>query len=164
LNSPGCIDETYFAEKVKIRPSKARREALARALEFAEGDVETASGYVSGPPALSEWARVLEEVPESSQDYMGNSYVGACVQEGREISAAFLRGVAKKGPQSQSRHLSKAAASYSRGAKSLAAFTKLFPFGSEGKMPSGKRRRGATLLREAEDHEEKAIQHLKRCA
>lgn len=164
LNSPGCIDEIYFAEKVRVQPSKARREALARALRFAEGDVEMARSYVSGPPALSEWARVLEEVPEASQNYMGNSYVGACVREGRETSAAFLRKIAKKAPQSQSRHLSRSAASYSRGAKSLATFTKLFPFRFEGKMPAGRRRRGAALLREAEEHEQKAVQHLRKCA
>jgi len=149
LNSPGCIDEIYFAEKVKVRPSKARREALARALRFAEGDVEMARNYVSGPSALAEWARVLEEVPDASQNYVGN---------------AFLRSIAKKAPQSQSRHLSRSAGSYSRGAKSLTAFTRLFPFRFEGKMPVGKRRRGAALLREAEEHEEKAVQHLRRCA
>ncbi len=163
LNSPGCIDEIYFTEKVKVRPSKARREALARALRFAEGDIEMASDYISGPPALAEWARVLEEVPEASQDYMGNSYVGACVHEGRKISAAFLRNIAKKSPQSESRYLSRSAASYSRGAKSLAGFARLFPFKPEGKMPVGKRRRGAALLREAEEHETKAVQLLKRC-
>ncbi len=164
LNSPGCIDEIYFVEKVKVRPSKARREALTRALRFAEGDVEVAKNYVSGPSALAEWARVLEEIPEASQNYMGNSYVGACVQEGREISSAFLRRVAKRAPLSQSRHLSRSSAAYSRGAKSLAAFTKLFPFGFDGKMPAGKRKRGALFLREAEGHEEKAVQHLRKCA
>lgn len=164
LNAPGCVDEIYFAEKVKIRPSKARREALARALRFAEGDVEIARNYISGPPALAEWASVLEEVPEASQNYMGNSYVGACVQEGREISSAFLKKVAKQAPTSKSRHLSRASASYSKGAKSLAGFTKLFPFRFEGKMPAGKRRRGAVLLREALEHEERAIQHLRKVA
>lgn len=164
LNSPGCIDEIYFADKVRVRPSNARRDALARALRFAEGDVDMARNYVSGPPALAEWARVLEEVPEESQNYMGNSYVGACVHEGRETSAAFLRRVAKKSPKSMSRHLSRSAASYSRGARSLATFTKLFPFRFEGRMPAAKRRRGAALLRDAEEHEEKAIQHLRRCA
>jgi hypothetical protein len=60
--------------------------------------------------------------------------------------------------------LSKASASYSKGAKSLAEFTKLFPFRFAGRMPVAKRRRGARLLREALEHEEKAIQHLREVA
>lgn len=164
LNAPGCIDEIYFAERVKIRPSKARKEALSRALRFAEGRVETLSNYVSGPSALEEWASVLEELPQASQNYMGNSYVGACVHEGRGVSSAFLRRMSKHFSSPESAHLLKASNSYRRGAKPLSEFTKLFPFGFEGKMPASKRRRGADLLREAQSHEEKAIQHLSKVA
>ncbi|MBN1678317.1 MAG: winged helix-turn-helix transcriptional regulator [Candidatus Thermoplasmatota archaeon] len=164
LNAPGCVDEIYFAERVKVRSLRARKEALARALRFAEGDVEMQRNYVSGPPALAEWASVLEEATETSQNYMGNSYVGACVQEGREISSAFLKKIAKQAPKSQSRDLSRASASYAKGARSLAEFTKLFPFRFEGKMPARKRRRGAVLLRDAQEHEERAIQHLRKVA
>lgn len=164
LNAPGCIVEICFAEQVRVRPAKARKEALARALRFAEGDVETARGYLSGPTALAEWARVLEETPEDSQNYMGNGYVGACVREGRELSSAFLRKVARRAVSTQSRHLSRASVSYSKGAKSLAEFTKLFPFRFEGRMPVRKRRRGAELLLEAQGHEEHAIQHMRKLA
>lgn len=164
LNAPGCVDALFFQEKVNVNPSRARKDALARALEFAEGDVDMQKNYVSGPPALEEWARVLEEIPQEAQNYMGNSYVGACVQEGRYISSEFLKGLSKKVPVGQSRHLRKASVRYSNGAHALAGFTKLFPFRFEGKMPAAKRRRGAAMLREAMSHEEKAIQYLRRVA
>lgn len=164
LNAPGRIDEIYFYDKVKVRSAKARKDALARALRFAEGEVEKVKNYVSGPAALDEWARVLEEATEDSQNYMGNSYVGACVREGRAISSAFLKKLSKQVAATQSRSLSRAAASYSKGAKSLERFTKVFPFRFEGKMPPTKRRQGARLLREALSHEENAIQHLRKVA
>ena len=164
LNAPGCVDALFFERKVRVRKGKARRAALARALKFAEGRAETQKNYLSGPSALEEWARVLEEVPRASQNYMGNSYVGACVQEGRELSSAFLKGISKKMASADARHLARASASYSKGARTLAEFTRIFPFRFEGAMPATKRKRGAALLREAESHEEKAIQHLRKVA
>ena len=164
LNAPGCIDAIFFDDRVKVRPSKARKEALARAIRFAEGDSDTLRNYVSGPLAFEEWARALEDVPEEAQNYMGNSYVGACVEEGRVISSAFLKAVSRKAPTSQTRHLSRAASSYAKGGRSLAEFTKMFPFRFEGKMPTTKRRKGARLLREAMSFEEKAISSLRKVA
>jgi len=164
LNAPGCVDAIYFVDKVKVRRGSARKEALARALRFAQGEVEIQKNYISGPLALEEWARVLEEVPQSSQNYMGNSYVGACVQEGRKLSSAFLKRMSNEVSESKSRHLSRASASYAKGARSLAEFTRIFPFSFEGRMPLSRRRRGAVLLREAMKHEEKAIQHLAKVA
>jgi hypothetical protein len=164
LNAPGCVDALFFEKKVRTREGKARRAALARALKFADGRAETQKNYLSGPSALEEWARVLEEVPQTSQNYMGNSYVGACVQEGRELSSAFLKGVSKKMPGVDARHLARASASYSKGARTLAEFAKIFPFKFEGAMPATKRKRGAALLRDAMSYEEKAIQHLRKVA
>lgn len=164
LNAPGCVDAIYFAERIKVRRASARREALARALRFAKGDLETLENYISGPPALEEWARVLEEAPQSSQNYMGNSYVGACVQEGRAISSEFLKRVTSQVSATQSRHLSRASASYAEGSRNLAEFVKIFPFRFEGKMPLSRRRRGAALLRAAMQHEENAIRHLEKVA
>jgi len=164
LNAPGCIDAIFFDGRVKVRPSKARNEALARAIRFAEGDADTLRNYASGPLAFEEWASALEEAQEDRQNYMGNSYVGACVQEGRVISSVFLRAVSRKVPAARARHLSRAASSYAKGARSLAEFTKMFPFKFEGKMPVTKRRKGARLLREAMSFEEKAISSLRKVA
>lgn len=161
LNAPGCIDAFFFKEKVKVNPVKARREALARALSFAEGDIDILGNYVAGPVALEEWATVLEELPEKRQNYMGNSYVGACVQEGRALSATFLKGAAKKMPASSGKHLSGAASAYSKGARVMSDFVKIFPFGFKGRLPAGKRSEGAVLLRRVISHEERAIQKLK---
>jgi len=164
LNAPGCVDALFFERKVRVRKGKARRDALARALKFAEGRAGTQKNYLSGPPAFEEWARVLEEVPRASQNYMGNSYVGACIQEGRELSSAFLKGMSRKMPRADARHLARASTSYSKGARALAEFTKIFPFKFDGAMPAAKRKRGAALLRDAMSYEEKAIQHLRKVA
>ncbi len=164
LNAPGCVDAIFFEKKVKVKQPKARKDALARALKFAEGRAESQKNYLSGPSALEEWARVLEEVSQGSQNYMGNSYVGACVQEGRELSSSFLKGVARKLPVAQAKHLQRSSASYAKGARALAEFTKIFPFRFEGQMPASKRKKGAVLLRQAMAHEEKAIQYLRKVA
>ena len=164
LIAPGCVDAIFFDKNVKVRQSKARKAALARALRFAEGRAETQKNYLSGPTAYEEWAAALEELPQSSQNYMGNSYVGACVQEGRGLSSVFLKGVARKLPASEAKHVKRSSASYARGAKTLAEFTKIFPFRFEGQMPASKRKKGAALLRQAMACEESAIQHLRKVA
>jgi len=162
LNAPGCVDAIYFAGKVKVRRSQARKLALSRAMKFARGEADTQKNYVSGPAALEEWAMVLEELPQDSQNYMGNSYVGACVQEGRQLSSAFLKRMSGHMSFSRSRHLSSASDSYAKGAKAMAEFTRIFPFRFEGKMPMSRRRKGASLLREVMAHEERAILRMER--
>lgn len=162
LKAVGCIDAFFFSRKLRVSPKKVREAALARALAFAEGDVQVQSHYVAGPPALDEWADVLQSVDDAGQNYMGNSYVGACVREGREISSQFLKRVAKKLPSQQARHLLLASESYRRGSRLMLSFTKTFPFRSKGGMPFLKRKKGAQLLRKTRVEEESAIKHMKR--
>ncbi|MCU0853053.1 MAG: helix-turn-helix domain-containing protein [Thermoplasmata archaeon] len=162
LKAPGCIDAFYFKGKLKISKGKARREALDRALRFASGEIDVAKNYIAGPPALEEWASVLESLDESAQNYMGNSYVGACVHEGRELSGSFMKQVAKQLPAGEARHLRAAAGCYEKGARSMASFTKLFPFQFKGEMPLEKRRKGAQLLRRVRAEEDKAVQHVRK--
>lgn len=162
LKATGCIDAFYFTQRVRVIPAAARREALERAIAFAEGDVDVQTNYVAGPAALDEWADVLERVDDAAQNYMGNSYVGACVREGRQLSASFLRQMSKKTPARQSRHLAKASESYEKGSRLMLAFTKTFPFQFEGAMPLLKRRKGALILRKVRSEEERAIQHMRK--
>jgi len=159
LKAPGCIDAFYFKEKLKVSKAAARRGALDRALRFASGEVDVAKNYVAGPQAFEEWASVLESLEDSKQNYMGNSYVGACVQEGREISGSFLAQVAKQLPANQARRLKAASASYAKGARLMSSFTRLFPFQFQGAMPLEKRKKGAQLLRKVRAEEDKAV-HL----
>ena len=162
LKAPGCIDAFYFKEKLKVAKPAARREALDRALRFASGEIDVAKNYIAGPPALEEWASVLESLDDSTQNYMGNSYVGACVQEGRAISGSFLRQVAKQLPAKPAKHLSAASEAYAKGARSMSSFTKLFPFQFQGEMPLEKRKKGAQLLRKVRAEEEKAVQCIRK--
>ncbi len=160
LKAPGCIDAFFFTTRLKVSPSRARKNALRRALDFADARIPVQRNYVAGPAALIEWASVLKELPEDRQNYMGNSYVGCCVGEGRALSSMFLRSVVKKMPARPAEILDSAAASYARGAKLMGEFEKLFPFRFEGKMPARKRRAGAALLLKVSQHEERAIQKM----
>ncbi|OGS43696.1 MAG: hypothetical protein A3K76_04595 [Euryarchaeota archaeon RBG_13_57_23] len=162
LKAAGCIDAFYFGQGLRISPSAARTEALVRALAFADGDVDVQTNYVAGPAALDEWADALETVNGTAQNYMGNSYVGACVQEGRGLSAAFLRQMYKKMPAKQSTHLAKASESYERGSRLMLSFTKMFPFKFNGDMPLRKRKKGAQILRKVRSEEERAIKCMRK--
>jgi len=165
LKAAGCIDAFFFRDKVKADALKADREALKNAIRFAEAKVPILRNYVGGPDALDEWADVLEKLLEEEQDYFGNSYVGACVAEGRALSAKFLERLANKHSGKQSKHLREAAACYEKGGGLMEEFTKIFPFhgpGQQGKMKLADRKKGAGILRKVKVLEQEAVQHMKK--
>lgn len=162
LKAPGCIDAFFFRNKVKVDTMAADRKALKRAINFAAADAQILSNYVGGPTALDEWANVLEKLPEEKQNYMGNSYVGACVTEGRWISREFLNRIAKKYHGKQSKHLQEAAECYEKNWKLMEEFTRIFPFKFRGKMKLEDRKKGAEILRKVRPFEEEAIKHMKK--
>lgn len=162
LKAPGCIDAFFFREKVRVNTETADREALERAINFTAANVPIHDKYVGGPGALDEWANVLENLPEEKQNYMGNSYVGACVAEGRWMSEEFLKRLAKKHLGKQSRHLQEAAECYEKGVKLMKEFTQVFPFKHQGKMKLEDLKKGAEILRRVKPFEEEAIKHMKK--
>jgi hypothetical protein len=164
LKAPGCIDAFFFRDQVKLDPETVSKEAVKRAAHFATAKVPVLGNYVAGPAALDEWANVLERVPEEKQNYHGNSYVGACVAEGRAISAEFLRRLAGKYKGKQSKHLLNASESYGKGAKLMEEFTRIFPFKFEGEMKLEDRKRGAEILRKTMLFEEEAVKGMKKAA
>jgi DNA-binding transcriptional ArsR family regulator len=161
LKAPGCLDTLFFCDKVKRRDETTDKGALQRAIDFASAKVPILSNYVAGPAAFDEWANVLETLPGEKQNYHGNSYVGACYCESREICAQFLRRLAQKYPGKQSKHLLKAAECYEKSWKLMKELTQLFPFKFQGDMSLALRKRGAELLRKVKPNEEEAIQHMK---
>ena len=162
LKAPGCIDAFFFREKVEVNTAEADREALERAIKFAAAKVPILEKYVGGPEALDEWANVLENLPEEKQNYMGNSYVGACVAEGRWMSGEFLKRLAKKHLGKQSKHLQEAAECYEKSAKLMKEFTQVFPFKHQGEMKLEDRKKCAEILRKIKPFEEEAIKHMKK--
>jgi len=162
LKAPGCIDALFFRDQIKIDAEAVSKEGVKKAVRFASAEVPVLDNYVAGPAALLEWANVLERVPEEKQNYHGNSYVGACVAEGRAISSEFLRRIAGKYKGKQSEHLLEASESYGKGAKLMDEFTKIFPFKFKGDMKLGERKRGAEILRKAKLFEDDAIKSLKK--
>lgn len=162
LKAPGCIDAFFFRDRVERDATVADREALERAISFAAANTSILDNYVGGPAALDEWANVLENLPEEKQNYMGNSYVGACVCEGRFMSAEFLRRLAKKYHGKQSKHLQEAGKCYEIGVELMKEFTRIFPFKQQGEMKLEDRKKGAEILRKVKPFEEEAIKHMKK--
>jgi len=162
LKAPGCIDALFFRDKVDMDATATNREALERAINFAAATVSIRNNYVGGPAALDEWANVLENLPEEKQNYMGNSYVGACVCEGRSMCAEFLNRLSKKHTGKQSKHLQEAAECYEKGGKLMEDFMRIFPFKFQGEMKLDDRKKGAEILRKVKPFEEEAIKHMKK--
>lgn len=162
MKAPGCLDASFFREKVELDAAVADREAVERAIRFAAADVPIHNNYVGGPAALDEWANVIENLPEDRHNYHGNSYVGACVWEGRVLAAEFLKRLSKKYRGKQSQHLGEAAEYYEKGSGLMREFTGVFPFKLQGEMRLEDRRKGAEILRKARPLEEEAIRHMKR--
>jgi len=162
LKAPGCIDALFFRDKVEQDAATDDREALDRAINFAAATVPIRNNYVGGPVALDEWANVLENLPEEKQNYMGNSYVGACVCEGRSMCAEFLNRLSKKHAGKQSKHLHEAAECYKKGCKLMEEFTQIFPFKFRGEMKLEDRKKGAQILRKVRSFEEEAVKHMKK--
>ena len=162
LKAPGCIDAFFFRDKVDMDTTEADRKALDRAINFAAANVPILSNYVGGPAALDEWANVLENLPEEKQNYMGNSYVGACVAESRWMSREFLTRLAKKYHGEQLTHLQEAVKCYEKGWKLMEEFMRIFPFKFQGEMKLDDRKKGAEILRKVKPFEEQAIRHMKK--
>jgi len=161
LKAPGCLDSYFFRDRVERDAFADDREALERAIRFARADVPIHGNYVGGPPALDEWADVLGNLPEDKQNYHGNSYVSACVQEGRSMAAEFLRRISERHQGNQSKHLQKAAKCYEKGAELMNEFNKIFPFKLQGDMTLEDRSKGAEILRKVRPLEEEAIRRMK---
>jgi DNA-binding transcriptional ArsR family regulator len=162
LQAPGCIDALFFRDKVEQDAAMADREALDRAISFAAATVPIRDNYVGGPAALDEWANILENLPEEKQNYMGNSYVGACVCEGRSMCAEFLNRLSKKYAGKQSKHLHEAAMCYKKGGRLIEEFTQIFPFKFRGEMKLEDRKKGAQILRKVRPFEKEPIKYMKK--
>lgn len=162
LKAPGYLEAFFFRDRVKQDTAATNREALERAISFASANMPILDNYMAGPAALDEWAKVLEDLPEEKQNYHGNSYVGACVCEGRSMSAEFLRRLPKKYLGKQSKHLLKAAECYEKGAELMKEFTGIFPFKHDGEMKLEDRKKAAEILRKARPLEEEAIKHMRK--
>jgi DNA-binding HxlR family transcriptional regulator len=161
LHAPSGLEAFFFKDKVKPDPILLGRGAVENAIRFAEAKNPTLDNYVAGPEALDEWANVLENLPEEKQNYHGNSYVAACVCEGRAIATEFLKRLADKHPGKHSEHLLAAAECYAKGAKLMEGFTQIFPFRFQGEMNAKDRKKAAELLRKIKPLEEEAIGHMK---
>jgi DNA-binding HxlR family transcriptional regulator len=161
LDSPGAIDAFFFREKIKGNSKAADREALERAVRFASGNTPIHPNYIGGPASLEEWANVLETIPEQKQNYMGNSYVGACVCESRNMCGQFLRRLAQKHSGEASKHLQEAAECYEKELELMKEFTVLFPFKHQGEMKAENREKGADILRKVKPLEELAVKQMR---
>ena len=163
LKAPGCIEAFFFKDQVKADAATRDKEAISNAIEFATADLPVLGNYVAGPAALDEWATVLERASGEKQNYHGNSYVGACVAEGRALSAEFLRRLASRHKGEEfSRHLLNASQSYREATRLMEGFTKTFPFKFEGDMTLKDRKLGAAMLRKTKAFEEEAAGHMKK--
>lgn len=164
LKAPGGLDSFFFKSQVTLNRTVAGRMALKRAVDFAAGRIPVVDGYVAGPQALDEWANVLVTVSIERQNYMGNSYVGACVGEGRRMCGEFLRRLVNKLHWNQSENLQKAAECYESGSKLMEGFCRIFPFNYEGKTTSADLKRGAEILRKVKLLEEEAVTYMEKTA
>jgi hypothetical protein len=162
LKAPGCIDAFFFENRTRPEAKVFDREALERAIRFAAAEMRILDNYAAGPEALEEWANVLLSDQEEKQIYHGNSYVGACVAEGRAISAAFLKRLAGKYDGAQTSHLLDASDYYEKGTKLMEEFTSAFPFKFQSEMKLRDRRKGAELLRKVKPLEKTAVQHMRK--
>lgn len=161
LNAPGCIDAFYFRKGERTSDDGAFvEEALSRGFRFASADMPTVKGYIAGPGAYDEWARVLLESTGDDQDYLGNSYTVACVAEGRAMSSAYLRRIAPSVSSTRREHLVEASSAYERAARELDGLAKLFPFKFQGEMTGADKRQGEKMLGRARAHEEDAVRRL----
>jgi DNA-binding HxlR family transcriptional regulator len=161
LKAPGCLEAFFFKNKTKLDAKTTDKEALKRAINFA-AKPHTSDNYVGGPAALEEWANVLEKQPDQKQNYMGNSYVAACVWESRCMNTEFLKRLANKHTGKQAQHLQKAAETYQKSASLMKEFTTIFPFRPQGQMKLEDRKNAANILREIKPLEEQAIQHMQK--
>ncbi|MGE5379312.1 MAG: ArsR/SmtB family transcription factor [Candidatus Saccharibacteria bacterium] len=156
LDAPGCYD-AYFIKGPNTRKDDPK-QALARALRFASGEVGAEKGYINGLQALADWADALESSEADSTSYLGNSYVGECTVEARHLASVYLGRLAKTTGRTELESASKAYLSVS---EQMAKFTALFPFAPQGELKPADRMAGATLLREALDLERTAIEKLR---
>lgn len=163
LDAPGCINAIMFKDEVSDMTEKDDKNALKRAIRFAEGTGLAHKNYVAGPEAYDEWADVLERESKELPSYHGNSYISECYEEGNGLAAAFLMRFAKRyANKPQTGRLMKAAKEYETAYELMKKFNAIFPFAFVGDMSIPKRKKGAEMLRQAKPHIVAAIGHMKK--
>lgn len=163
LKATGCMDAYMFRERLALDRKGVEEELLERAARLASGSFQTSPGFVSGPPALSEWADVLTSGRKDIMDYFGHTYALACWTEGREMAMEFTKRLAKRIKGKRSEELMQASACYAQEHRQLSALIKDTPFVMEERELGGKQcTTAARALRDARRHEESALEHLER--
>jgi DNA-binding HxlR family transcriptional regulator len=161
LKAPGQLDAFFFRDRIRVDSKHAVFEALKRAVEFAGARTPVIEKFIAGPRAFDEWAETLMNLRQGDQDYMGNSYLGACYAEGHNMASKFLNRVATKLHGEASAKVQEAALFYGRNAKLLGEFSKLFPFKYQGRVSLSERKEGVALLRKASILEEESLNKLR---
>lgn len=132
LQAPGCLEAIFFEEEIPLPDGDQRDlEAVGRAANMAEG-AYAPKGYVAGPDAFDEWARVLEESPDEVI-YHGNSYVAACTREMKAYAGRFLDRLASRhagAPQAEP--LARASEEYGESERLMEEFVEIFSLRNRG--------------------------------
>jgi DNA-binding HxlR family transcriptional regulator len=161
MRAPGHIDAFFFRNGMEANLKKAKVEALARALDFASGRTPIVDGFVAGPRAFDEWAETLMHLRRGDQDYMGNSYLGACVAEGHIMASEFLRRIANDFDRNTSQNLHGVVTLCNNSAKLMEEFSRLFPFKYQGEISLTHRKKGADILKKVAMLEEETVVKLR---
>ncbi|MBN1800028.1 MAG: winged helix-turn-helix transcriptional regulator [Candidatus Lokiarchaeota archaeon] len=145
--TPGRFQMLYFEKGTeKLDQTSADINAIKRSIKML-GQDKSRAGYVTGPEAFKEWAKVLEGDIENVS-YHGNSYVGICTLESVGLASQFLFDLSKSYSKTKEGALFNDTGSiYKQIQKLIQEFVHIFPFAFDGDLSKKKREKGAEILR-----------------
>ncbi|MHA1520736.1 MAG: ArsR/SmtB family transcription factor [Promethearchaeota archaeon] len=164
ISSPRYMHVFFLNGEFTPRTEESDRQAIKRAVEFAEGTTMTDDQFVSGPDALKLWAFHLghyEDQP-SLVNVKGNNYMGEYYLIQFGTAAEYLERMVEKYPRKTRNHyLSESAEAYRAAEKRMFKFNTLFPYDFFEEAHLKDPKSGATLLLQVSEDLRTALKALK---
>ncbi|MCJ7648657.1 MAG: winged helix-turn-helix domain-containing protein, partial [Candidatus Lokiarchaeota archaeon] len=156
----------YFEKEIEKEETEViEKNALKRALEFAQGTVYSNGGYIVGPQAYDFWIDLLNQGKEENIDNFGNSVLGIYYFDAKEVSFEYLNRLARKYKNTpQGVYLKEASKNYRDAKIYLEQFTVLFPYfePENSFLTLDKRNKGIEILENVKINEIEAIKNLEK--
>ena len=156
----------YFEKEIEKEETEIiERNALERALKFAQGTSYSNGGYFVGPQAYELWISMLKEGREDKIDNFGNSVLGIYYFDAKDVTFEYLNRLARKYVNKpQGLYLKEASKNYRDAKINLEKFTVIFPYfePENSTLTPAKRNKGVEILENVKMSEIKAIENLEK--
>ena len=164
IASPRYMHVCFLSGEFTPPNEESDRQALKRAVEFAEGTTMTDDQFISGPDAVKQWAYHLGHYQDQPDhvNVKGNNYMGEYYLHQFRTAAEYLERLVERYPRKTRNHyLRESAELYRNAEKHMFKFHTLFPYNFLEDAHLKDPEAGAALLLQVSEDLRTALKALK---